>query len=537
MSLIPAKDYYGEDTSVGFLPCSSMRVQWILILVQDQWQRKKQTKEQKRAARKAKLDPANQKSAKDVMDENERKRKREMGIDDEDPSDVDAPGKEKPGEGTKRGKKTNKKQKLEQSEEGAPDPEQHEEDWEDEEEAEQMMDKQKRKVEKRREKAQRKKEKVAKKKEKAEVKKVKRREAKAPSEPANADDMENDAQLDARQDPVDSMDIVGFDTEEIGDIDITGMEDKDQEASSASQSPAPVSPCSAESAQPSASSSSSIQHPATVNDTSKSENPDRIFLPKIDHETLQARLRAHIEAARAARKADGPDGKPARNRTELLEARRRKDEQRKAQKKEQRKQSKEAEARAKAEEELARLRGSGSPSTPDIFSPHSPPDNTFSFGRVNFADGQQLDSRLSGLVDPKKRKGSQDPRTALQAAQKKHARLSGLDDEKKADIEEKDMWLNAKKRVHGERVKDDMSLLKKTLKRKQKAKEKSERQWNERIEGVVKGKEMRQKKREANIQKRREEKSGKSKAKKPMKKKGRPGFEGSFRSSTKMEAK
>ena len=104
------------------------------------------------------------------------------------------------------------------------------------------------------------------------------------------------------------------------------------------------------------------------------------------------------------------------------------------------------------------------------------------------------------------------------------------------------MWLNAKKRAHGERVKDDTNLLKKALKRKEKQKGKSEREWKEREDAVVKGKEMKQKKREANLAKRREEKGG-SKGKKKhhgggggggggasnKKKKNRPGFEGRFR--------
>jgi len=39
------------------------------------------------------------------------------------------------------------------------------------------------------------------------------------------------------------------------------------------------------------------------------------------------------------------------------------------------------------------------------------------------------------------------------------------------------MWLNAKKRAHGERVRDDTSLLKKALKRQESAKKKSEKEW------------------------------------------------------------
>ena len=96
--------------------------------------------------------------------------------------------------------------------------------------------------------------------------------------------------------------------------------------------------------------------------------------------------------------------------------------------------------------------------------------------------------------------------------------------------------MNARKKAQGERIRDDTSLLKKTLKRKEKSKKKSEKEWGERIEGVQNGQALRQKKREANIQKRKEEKGVKGKNKKggkggtrKGKPKARPGFEGSFR--------
>lgn len=191
-----------------------------------------------------------------------------------------------------------------------------------------------------------------------------------------------------------------------------------------------------------------------------------------------------------------------------------------------------AEEEARREAALASARNSPSSS---MMSPriHSP-DNNFSFGRVAFADGQQLTDDLSTLKDAPKRKGPQDPASALQASEKKRLRLAGLDDEKQADISEKELWLNAKKRAHGEKVRDDSSLLKKTLKRKEKAKKKSEKEWGERKEGVAKSQAMKQKKREENLKKRRDEKGGKGKGKgkgksagnKKTKVKSRPGFEG-----------
>lgn len=290
------------------------------------------------------------------------------------------------------------------------------------------------------------------------------------------------------------------------------------------------------------SSISSIAPPAAMEDP-QSEKPlqeepqEEPQEPRPTPEEIKARFVARIEAMKRARNADGLNGAPARNRQELMEARRQKEEQRKAHKKELRHKAKEEE-RQKRNETLAR----GSPllSGSPILSPGSPlnnpssPANNFSFSRVSFADGQHASATLNAIIDPKtKPKGPSDPRTALLAAQKKLCRLNSLDESKKADIAEKDTWLNARKRAHGERIRDDTSLLQKTLKRKEKQKKRSSKEWNERLDGVKKSQDMKQKKREANLQKRKEQtgkKGGKSGVRKGKgKTKARPGFEGSFR--------
>ena len=236
---------------------------------------------------------------------------------------------------------------------------------------------------------------------------------------------------------------------------------------------------------------------------------------------------------RAARKADGPDGRPAKNRAELIEARRKKEAARQAAKKAGRQEAKEDEARQKAEEQLARIRGgSGSPS---VFPARSPEhERNFNFGRVAWEDGQELEGGLSKFLESRKKKGKSDTKTALEAAQKKQARINGYDEEKRKDIQEKDLWLNAKKRAQGEKVFDDVNLLKKSLKRQQKQKDKSKQEWKDRLTNVTEGKEKRQKKREENLKARRESKGVKSKKKGTPKKGGkkpakRPGFEGTFK--------
>ena len=259
--------------------------------------------------------------------------------------------------------------------------------------------------------------------------------------------------------------------------------------------------------------------------------------PKVDPAELKARLQKRIEDLRAARKADGLNGSPAKNRQELMEARRRKEEQRRAHKKELRQLAK-AEEQSRREHALAARNSPAPVSDAGLLRKNVPrPESNLSFGRVAFDDGEHVDAMLSTVLDPRKQRGPQDPLTAIKAAERKQQRVNGLDEAKRADIEEKEVWLNARKRAHGERVRDDTSLLKKTLKRKEKAKQKSEKEWKERLEGVEKGKAMRQKKRVDNLKMRRDEKGTKAKRSKGakgakhVKPKPRPGFEGSFRAN------
>lgn len=160
-------------------------------------------------------------------------------------------------------------------------------------------------------------------------------------------------------------------------------------------------------------------------------------------------------------------------------------------------------------------------------SSNSSTSNNFSFGRIAFEDGTQVDPSISGFLDQHKAKGPADTASALKAAQSKKSRLAGLDEQKRKEIEQKDMWLNAKRRAHGDHIRDDTSLLKKALKRQQGQKKKSEKEWTERLEGVQKSQSMKQKKRNDNLAKRKDEKkSGKGNKVK------RPGFEGSFKGRT-----
>ncbi|RMZ83347.1 hypothetical protein DV737_g1693, partial [Chaetothyriales sp. CBS 132003] len=513
LSLIPAKLYYGEDNS-------------------DQWKRQKQTPEQKRAAKKAKLDPDNWKSAKDVADEREAaaaalKRKRESDDESADTSSVHA---EEPKVEQDEASQKSKKRKAEPVTE------------ETEEERRQ------RKLAQKAAKKERKKEK----KEKARLKHERWLARKKAEQQKPKDDPPS-------QQPKSPAKSTKADTEGPIEIDGTSFSQSnglvehdlsDHDASDESKREEVFSPLH----DSGTSSVSSIQTPCleplstTISSsdmTSTEPKPEASLpLPVLKPQptpTLQpdadpkTRLRAALSAFKSARTTSNPSKSQPKSRAELLAQRRAQEERRKVEKRAQKAREREEAAR-KQEEEIAQRfspggSGSllGSPRSP-IIHPPSPESNTsFSFGRIALPDGSAFSA--DGAAAQPKRKGPQDPRTALAAAQAKQARIAGLDAEKRETIESKKLWANARKRAAGEKVRDDTSLLKKALKRHDAQKRKSEKEWHDRQDGVKKSIEMRQKKRTENLAKRREEKSGVAKGKKGAQVR-RPGFEGSLRGRT-----
>ncbi|KAJ6055978.1 hypothetical protein N7444_005076 [Penicillium canescens] len=488
LSLIPAKYYYGEENT------------------SDQWQRKKQTKEQAREAKRAKLDPEAAKTAKDVMDENARKRKREDGTIQSDSSDGEM-GTENPKEGLNRGNAKPKKQKSVEN---------------GEKDATKAAEVEARKKQNAEKKAAKKAEQKEKKKAKDIARKEKAQQNKKQSN-TTTEDSEKSAPKpnapkpngDATKKPDASDDEEDDENEEEDGVVEEGfsLEFNDQPENSSASS-TPHSP-NASNPQSGSSSISSIVPPSASTEAKSSEPKPLKHTP----EELKQRLQKRLDELRAKRHADGLNGKPARNRQELIEARRQKAEQRKAHKKELRQKAKDEE-QLKSDEAMARRfspGGSGSL----LASPRSPAEsvgsssNNFSFGRMIFSDGQATDAAGTDVHDKPKTHGARDPAAQLKAAEAKRARLAEMDPAKRADIEEKDRWLNAKKRAHGERVRDDTSLLKKALKRKETAKKKSEREWKDRLDTVARSKEQRQSKRDENLRKRRDEKGNKGARRSP----------------------
>ena len=120
-----------------------------------------------------------------------------------------------------------------------------------------------------------------------------------------------------------------------------------------------------------------------------------------------------------------------------------------------------------------------------------------------------------------------DPKSALQSIQKQKDKLKRLEEKGETDIaknmEESSAWDKALDKTEGVKVKDDVGLLKKSIKKMEQKKKSSAKKWVERKEGEKKKMDARQQKRTENIKKRKTDK--KANKMKKLAKKGRiPGF-------------
>ncbi|KAG5946760.1 hypothetical protein E4U53_006520 [Claviceps sorghi] len=493
LSLIPAKLYYGEDTS-------------------NQWNRKKQTKKEAAAARRGKLDPDSElnRNAKEVMDERAQHKRKLQELeeqdnaqeddDDSNASDdsyevLDGVELERPGDGMRKNKTedSNKKQKR-----------MPEEEVEQTEPSKTAQDASK----------------LSKKEAKREAKREKKAEKKAEKKSQKTEHDTTKVEQDTDGgDAKPSIKIPETSDEASRPVPV---KEESANAISASESE-PQSPIFDKHFEPVP--DTAVEQASTTTSISStiptSEKPKHIKIPA-DSSAVRARVAARIEALRAARNANRPQ-----SRQELLEERRAKQAQRAERKKEEKK---------KARQEAARLREEALASnSPGVMSPAvelEDPAGKFSFGRVAFADGTQMSHDLSYVLTKGKKKGPSDVKTALLKVQNQKKRLEEMDPEKRAEITEKEAWLTARRRVEGEKIHDSEARLKKAKNRKEAAERKSKKEWKERANGVSLAQRERQKKREENIKKRREDKllgkAGKKKGGAKKKKGGRPGFEGSF---------
>ena len=240
---------------------------------------------------------------------------------------------------------------------------------------------------------------------------------------------------------------------------------------------------------------------------------------------LRARLAARISQARIARKALGTSvtGAP-QTREEILLARAK----RKA-KVEEKIKAKKAAAAATAKEVGINVKkeDSGESTSDDEII-----DTGLTFNKVTL-NGTEIDVGKAQVKTVPQKKGASDAKGRLNQLLARESRLSQMSPEKAEKAIEHDRWHHALLAARGEKDRNDIGLLKKTIARKEREKRKSKRDWDARIAAVERGKAERQRKREENIAKRKEEKGGKRgggkkarKGKKVVVKKKRPGFEG-----------
>lgn len=143
-------------------------------------------------------------------------------------------------------------------------------------------------------------------------------------------------------------------------------------------------------------------------------------------------------------------------------------------------------------------------------SPDIQPSQDVVFSTLDFGDD-------SSALPTKKRK--KPIASLIKKAEAKRKRISELKRTKEGKkLLEQDAWDSMMKRAKREKVRDDLSLLKKTQKRKQASKRKSKRAWKERGEELQNTMKAKADKRQSNIRNR-----GKPK---PKPEQHRPGFEG-----------
>jgi len=245
-------------------------------------------------------------------------------------------------------------------------------------------------------------------------------------------------------------------------------------------------------------------------------------------ELLKQKLRNRIAEMRQKRKADQTAERKKQTQSEVPQAspakRQRKERKRKSseEKKETKKEEKRTESeekRIESEEKRTESEGeahSDADLTPKRISLDSSLDeadlqySTFTFGP---------EKPVPTYLLPKRKKSN----SKLLKEVEKNKAIAAADPE----YETKMLYEAAVKRAKGERVRDDPQLLKKTLKREQKRKQKSAKDWQKRKNEQQSAMEEKQRQRSENIKQHIEKKRQQQLSTKP---KDRPGFEGeSFR--------
>ena len=142
-------------------------------------------------------------------------------------------------------------------------------------------------------------------------------------------------------------------------------------------------------------------------------------------------------------------------------------------------------------------------------------------------EGQMVYSKFDFTYDKKANKKKIDPKAALTNIQKQKQKIKKIeakgDTETVKEMQETSTWSKALDKTEGAKVKDDVELLKKSIKKQEQRKKSSAKKWTAKNADVNKRKEAKIQKREDNLKKRK--KDVKDNKMKKLAKKGRvPGF-------------
>lgn len=259
---------------------------------------------------------------------------------------------------------------------------------------------------------------------------------------------------------------------------------------------------------------------------------------------LKEKLASKIQTLREKRRAPGTkNAGPLKSREQILAERKKKQELKRQEKLKRKREEDEAEfvEGGNADEDKSEGEDKSDDENDDML-----------FGNIVFEDGTRVTSDLSKLrngIAQRKKKGpaNNDIKAHLVRLENKKRKLALMTPEEQASLKESDQWKSLMSQAEGVKVKDDEKLLRKSLKRKEKQKLRSETEWKDRKQLVKDTIAARAKKREANLKARKDNKGKKGKNQprlrkfsgvikkggKPKDGKKRPGFEGSAKSKGK----
>lgn len=130
-------------------------------------------------------------------------------------------------------------------------------------------------------------------------------------------------------------------------------------------------------------------------------------------------------------------------------------------------------------------------------------------GKMVFSKFDFSESGFKSEASERRGREERDPHKILKKIEKRNEKLKELETkgevEKLSEIREKIAWNKALNKSEGVKVKDNPELLKKTIKRERKQKQKSRKKWDARLEGMKNRQEEKQKKRMGNIQARKKQ--------------------------------